>query len=101
MWRHLSLFSRSRPSLIIKVGVVGMLLTCSVKVLPGCRADKQAGWEIFAICAANFDNNGNYVNSSCHDAPPAGGESSLNTCMEDGAGGCSGSACTWDGPLYE
>jgi hypothetical protein len=101
MRQYLNLSSLTRTSLLIKVGLVAILLTCSLKVLAGCRADKAAGWEMFAICAANFDNNGNYVNSSCHDAPPAGGESSLNTCMENGAGGCSGSACTWDGPLYE
>jgi hypothetical protein len=103
MLQHLSLSSRGRTHLLIKVGVLVVLLTYSVKVLAGCRADKAAGWEMFSICAANFDSNGEYVNSTCHDAgPPTGTETTLNMCLGAPAvGGCSGSTCTWDGPLYD
>jgi hypothetical protein len=103
MLQHLRLFSLSQTHVLIKVGVLAILLTCSVKVLAGCRADKAAGWEMFAICAANFDSTGQYVDSSCHDAgPPSGSESTLNMCMGAPAvGGCTGSLCTWDGPLSE
>src|SRR5215208_5041728 len=103
MLQHLSLSLPTRTPMLIKLAVVIVLLTCSMKVLAGCRADQAGGWSIFTICAANFDGNGQYVNSTCQDAgPPSGGESVLNMCMEaKSVGGCSGSLCTWDGPLSD
>lgn len=85
----------------IKLSIILVLLTCSVRVLAGCNASQAGGWEIFSICEANFDNNGNYVNSSCNiGPPPEPSQTSMNMCLPDpSVGGCSGSACTWDGSL--
>jgi len=84
-----------------KFSIILILLACSVRVLAGCSADQAAGWEIFSICEANFDGNGNYVNSTCNTGPPPeASQTSMNMCMSAASvGGCSGSACTWDKPL--
>ena len=89
--------------LLVKLFTVVVLLTCSIRVLAGCQDAQAGGWEIFSICEANFDSGGNYVNSSCNLGPPPGaGQSSMNMCMAaPSVGGCSGSACTWDGPLND
>jgi len=51
--------------------------------------------------AVESDGNGNYVNSTCNTGPPPeASQTSMNMCMAaPSVGGCSGSACTWDGPL--
>jgi hypothetical protein len=84
-----------------KFSIILILLACSARVLAGCRADQAGGWEIYSICEANFDGNGNYVNSTCNmGPPPEASQTSMNMCMAaPSVGGCSGSACTWDGPL--
>src|SRR5919205_3267668 len=86
---------------LAKLSIILILLTCSARVLAGCSGDQAAGWEIFSICEANFDGNGNYVNSTCNmGPPPEASQTSMNMCMAaPSAGGCSGSACTWDKPL--
>ena len=95
--------SRSGCHALIKISIIIILLTCSVRVLAGCRADQSGGWEIFSICEPNFDEEGNYVNSTCNiGPPPSPGQTSMNMCKPaPEVGGCSGSACTWDGPLNE
>lgn len=99
----LSFSSLSRSSVLIKLSVIAILLTCSVRALAGCSTDQQAGWEIFSICQANFDGHGQYVNSTCTIGdPPSGSQTSMNMCMPAASvGGCSGSACTWDAPLND
>jgi hypothetical protein len=94
--------SRVRNQLVIKVSIIIVLLTCSLRVFAGCQQDAAAGWEVFSICEANFDSNGNYVNSTCNlGPPPEPSQSSINMCMAaPGVGGCSGSACTY-GPLAD
>lgn len=103
MSNTLSVSSLNRRSLLIKLSIIAILLTCSVRALAGCNADQLAGWQIFSICQANFDGHGQYVNSSCSMGdPPSGGQTSMNMCMPAASvGGCSGSACTWDGPLND
>ena len=103
MLQHLSLPSLNRTNVLIKVGLLVILLTCSMEILAGCRADQAGGWNVFTLCGANFDSQGNYVNSTCQDAgPPTGSETVFDMCMPAAAvGGCSGSLCVWDGPLNE
>src|SRR6185503_3775664 len=95
----LNLSSRNGSHALIKISIILILLTCSVKVLAGCKADQSGGWEIFSICEANFDEQGNYINSTCNmGPPPSSTQTSINMCKSaPEVGGCSGSACTWDG----
>jgi hypothetical protein len=93
--------SRNGSHALIKISIILILLACSVRVLAGCRADQSGGWEIFSICEANFDEHGNYVNSTCNmGPPPSASQTSMNMC-KSAPEGCSGSACSWDGPLNE
>lgn len=110
-WPHLKdenfmsvrISSLTRSHAFSKFSIILILLACSARVLAGCSADQSAGWEIFSLCEANFDGGGNYVNSSCHMGdPPGPGQTSMNMCLPaPSVGGCSGSACTWDGPLND
>ena len=97
MSQGVSLSSLARHPVLLKLSIIAILLTCSVRVLAGCHADAAAGWEIFSICEANFDSQGNYVNSTCNlGPPPEPGQSSVNMCMAaPSVGGCSGSACSY------
>ncbi len=94
--------SRTRYQILIKGSIILVLLMCSLRVFAGCQQDAAAGWEIFSICEANFDSQGNYVNSTCKlGPPPEFNQTSVNMCMAaPGVGGCSGSACTY-GPLAD
>ena len=90
--------SLTQSRLLIKLSIIVILLTCSVRVLASCQSSAAGGWEIFSICEANFDSQGNYVNSSCNlGPPPEPSQSSVNMCMAaPSVGGCSGSACSYD-----
>lgn len=95
---HSLLFSWPiRSHALIKLLIVGILLTCSVRVLASCQGSASEGWEVFSICEANFDSQGNYVNSSCNlGPPPEPSQSSVNMCKPaPDVGGCSGSACSY------
>jgi hypothetical protein len=102
MSQNLKLSFAHSKTLAIKVSILVLLLSCSVRVLAaGCRAAQSEGFEIFTICEANFDSQGQYVSSTCNMGPPPGeSQTSMNMCMEQGPG-CIGSACTWDGPLSD
>jgi len=88
---------RSRNHALIKLLIIVVLLTCSVRVLANCQGSDSAGWEVFSICEANFDSEGNYVNSSCKlGPPPESSQTSVNMCKPaPDVGGCSGSACSY------
>ena len=96
-----NLSSRTGSHGLIKLSIILILLTCSVKVLAGCSQAQAQGWEIFTICQAHFDGNGNYVGSFCDmGPPPSEGQTSIPMCRPaPEVGGCSGSACTYDRPL--
>ena len=98
----LNLSSRNRRQVLIKLSITLLLLTCSVKVLAGCSQDQAGGWELFSICQANFDSNGNYIGSDCDmSPPPEPSQISIPMCKPaPGVGGCSGSACTYDRPMF-
>lgn len=87
--------------LVTKVSVLLLLLTSALRILGSdCSSSQAAGWDLWMICEANFDPQGQYVDSSCHLAdPPSGGQTTANMCKEttfsDGTRGCSGSVCTW------
>lgn len=87
----------SRSHALIKLLIIVILLTCSVRVLAGCQGSESEGWEIFSICEATFDSHGNYVNSRCNLGPaPEPGQTSVNMCKAaPEVGGCSGSACSY------
>jgi hypothetical protein len=88
-------------NLVIKILIVLVLLGSSIQVLAGCRDAQAEGFSIFTICEANFNGQGQYVNSTCNmGPPPEASQTSMNMCMAQGAG-CIGSACTWDGPLND
>lgn len=82
---------------LIKLLIVGILLTCSVRVLASCQGSESEGWEIFSICEATFDSQGNYVSSRCNLGPaPEPSQTSVNMCKAaPEVGGCSGSACSY------
>jgi hypothetical protein len=88
----------SLRTVLIKLSVLLVLLTCSVQVFASCQSLEAGGWEVFSICGANFDSQGNYVDSTCRlGDPPEPGQTSFNACLGAPAvGGCSGTACAWD-----
>jgi hypothetical protein len=92
----------SVQKLVVKLSVLLMLLIFSAQVIANCQSDQAQGWNIWTICAANFDAQGEYTGSTCQNTePPNIGQNSANMCMavtlSDGRQGCTGSSCefTW------
>jgi len=101
MLNNLSLSSSTGTHVLIKFSIILILLTCSVKVWASCSQAHAQGWEIFSICEASFDGDGNYVGSYCNmGPPPSESQTSIPMCKQaPEVRGCSGSACTYDRPL--
>jgi hypothetical protein len=84
-----------------KLSLIAILLTASIEVMASCQSLESQGFEIFSICAATFDSQGNYVDSNCAlGDPPMPGQNYYNACLE-AAAGCTGTACTYDPPIFD
>ena len=92
--------SPSFRTVLAKLSLVAVLLTASIEVMASCQNLEKQGFEIFSICGANFDANGNYVSSTCRAGdPPQYGQNTYNAC-KNAADGCTGTACTFDPPIF-
>ena len=84
-----------------KLSLIAILLTASIEVMASCQNLEKQGFEVFAICGANFDENGNYVFSTCRQGdPPTPGQNTYNAC-QNAVDGCTGTACTYDPPIFD
>lgn len=64
------------------------------------NAVEGQGFEVFSICGAIFDSQGNYVDSNCSlGDPPMPGQNYYTACLES-VNGCTGTACTYDPPIF-
>lgn len=92
--------SLSIRTVLAKLSVIAILLTASIEVIASCQNLEKSGFEIFSICGANFDGNGNYISSTCRDGdPPQYGQNTYNAC-QNAVDGCTGTACTYDPPIF-
>jgi hypothetical protein len=83
-----------------KLSLIAILLTASTEVMASCQDLKVQGFEIFSICSAIFDGQGNYVDSNCSlGDPPTPGQNYYNACLES-VDGCTGTACSFDPPIF-
>lgn len=86
--------------LLAKLALVAILLTASIEVMASCQNLEKNGFEIYSLCGANFDGQGNYVSSTCRlGDPPEGGNNGATAC-KGVAEGCTGTSCQWDPPLF-
>lgn len=84
-----------------KLSLIAILLVTSIEVMASCQNLNKHGFEVFSVCGAIFDGQGNYVDSNCSLAdPPAFGQNSYNACLES-VDGCTGTACSFDPPIFE
>lgn len=83
-----------------KLSLIAILLTASIEVMASCQNLEKQGFEVFSICAAIFDGQGNYVDSNCAPGdPPMPGHNNYTACLEAVAG-CTGTTCSFDPPIF-
>jgi hypothetical protein len=88
-------------NVLAKVSIIAILLTASIQVIASCQDLKNQGFEMYSLCGANFDSQGNYINSTCRlGDPPEPGHNGATAC-QNSAEGCTGTTCQWDPPLWD